>query len=297
MTATAVGARDASARPTGGSVGVLLPLIADSYFSGILAGIVEEAYEQGLDLLVWSTLHEHAREVALRRRVQQTTDGALLVLPEESSQELLAAASDGPLVVVDTLLALDERVPTVTVANASGADQATRHLIALGHRRIAAITGPPGWVASDARLSAYEAALTRAGLSVDPELVVRADFELAPGAEAARALFDLPDPPTAVFAFNDPIALGALRAAHERGLRVPDDVSIVGFDDWPVATAVTPALTTVRQPLAEMGHAALNLLLRLARTGEREQIHVELPTRLVIRGSTSAPKPGALRKP
>ena len=271
-----------------GSIGALLPLTHDLYFSGMLAGILEGSYEHDVQLVVAQTLHEHNREVALRRRLAETTDGVLLVLPEESNDDLIAAAASGPMVVLDPLLPLESGVSTVTVANSEGATDAVDHLLALGHRRIAAITGPPGWVATDTRLAAYHVALERAGVPLDPGLVLHSDFEIEAGAEAAAALLALPDPPTAVFAFNDPIAAGSIRAARARGLQVPDDLSVVGFDDIPLATAVTPALTTVRQPLQEMGRAAMTLLLRVVE-GRTDLPHVELPTRLVVRGSTAPP--------
>src|SRR5262249_11958001 len=157
-----------------------------------------------------------------------------------------------------------------------GADQAMRHLLGLGHRRIAAITGPRGWVATEDRRRGYQAALAAAGILPAPELEGEADFEIEPGAEAAGALLDLRDPPPAPLAFSDNIAIGAVRAARARGLRVPEDLSIVGFDDVELATIVTPALTTVRQPLAEMGRTAVSLLVRLLERQRFETLRVEL---------------------
>ena len=272
-----------------GLVGVLVPLVHDAYFSAILAGAAEAAYEHELRLVLEQTLHEHAREVAeLARLMRGIGDGALIVLPEESSAELELALSDGyPFVVVDPLMPLDRRIPTVAADHRSGADEAMGHLLDLGHRKIAAIAGPPGWLATEERRRAYHEAL--AGIGVEP-VEVASDFEVAPGAEAAAALLDRPEPPTAIFAFNDAIAIGALRAARERGIRVPEDVSVVGFDDIVHTTLVTPPLTTVRQPLAEMGRAAIGLLLRLLDGGRPEAQHVELPTRLVVRESTAAPR-------
>jgi LacI family transcriptional regulator len=275
-----------------GLVGVLVPLVYDLYFAGILAGAAEAAYEQELRLVLSPTLHEHTREVTLLDRLMHgVTDGSLIVLPEESSAELQHVLNDGFLVVVvDPLLPLDPHIPSVAAAHRSGADQAMRHLLELGHRRIAAITGPPGWLATEERRHSYRAALASAGIAPEPALEVEADFELGPGAAAAAALLDLPEPPTAIFAFNDTIAIGALRAACDRGLRVPQDLSVVGFDDIGYATIVTPALTTVRQPLADMGRTALILLQRLL-AGERSGTpHIELPTRLVVRDTTAAPR-------
>jgi LacI family transcriptional regulator len=275
-----------------GSLGVLVPIIYDVYFSAILSGIAEGAYQHELRLVLSPTQHEHSREASLLERLHGLADGSLLVLPEASSDELKRALSEGPpLVVVDPLLPLDAGIPCITVANRSGAEQAMRHLLALGHRRIAAITGPPGWVATEERRGGYRAALEAADIPLEPALEVEADFQIGPGADAARSLLDLPEPPSAIFGFNDAIAVGAMRAARERGLRLPEDLSIVGFDDVPFATIVAPALTTVRQPLPELGRTAVNLLVRLLDGRLTKTLHIELPTRLVVRQST-APPPG-----
>jgi LacI family transcriptional regulator len=286
-------ARGLSAGRTG-LVGVLVPLVYPVYFSAILSGAAEALYEHDMRLVLSPTQHEHEREVSLLERLMHgMTDGALIVLPEESSEELERALADGyRFVVVDPLMPLDERIPSVSAAHASGADQAMQHLLALGHRRIAAITGPRGWVATEDRRRGYHAALAAAGILPEPALEIEADFEIAPGTEAAGALLDLPVPPTAIFAFNDNIAIGALRAARERGVRVPEDLSVVGFDDIEHATIVSPALTTVRQPLAEMGRTAVSLLVRLLERQRFETLHIELATRLVVRESTAPPSGG-----
>jgi LacI family transcriptional regulator, galactose operon repressor len=284
-------ARGLSAGRTG-LVGVLVPLVYPVYFSAILSGAAEALYEQDMRLVLSPTQHEHDREVSLLERLMHgMTDGALIVLPEESSEELERALAEGyRFVVVDPLMPLDERIPSVSAAHMSGADQAMQHLLALGHRRIAAVTGPSGWVATEDRRRGYHAALAAAGILPEPALEVEADFEIVPGREAAGALLDLPDPPTAIFAFNDNIAIGTLRAARERGLRVPEDLSVVGFDDIEHATIVTPALTTVRQPLAEMGRTAVSLLILLLERQRFETLHIELATRLVVRESTGPPR-------
>ncbi len=156
------------------------------------------------------------------------------------------------------------------------------------YRRIGAITGVPDWLSSVELLSGYRAALAAAGVVADPELVVESDWAVEGGEAAAALLLDLPDPPTAVFAFNDNMAIGALRAARARGLSVPADFSVVGFDGSELTTATTPALTTVRQPLAEMGRMAVTLLLRLLETRRAERLSIELQTRLIVRDSTAS---------
>jgi LacI family transcriptional regulator, galactose operon repressor len=271
-------------------IGVLVPVVFDEYFARVLHGIADAAYEHRLRLLLWPTRHEHAREVALLKELREEVDGAVLVLPEASSEDLLRPLSDGfRVVVVDPLLPLDERIPSVAGANTSGAEQAMQHLLEQGHRRIAAITGPPGWAATEARRRGYRSALESAGIPFEPALELEADFDFEPGAQAAAVLFDLEPPPTAIFAFSDMIAVGAIRAARARGIRIPDELSIVGFDDSAYATVVHPALTTVRQPLAEMGSTAVDLLVRLLRDEPVATLHLEPFTRLVVRETTAPP--------
>jgi LacI family transcriptional regulator len=280
-------ARGLSAGRTG-FVGVTVPRVAPVFFSSILSGAAEALYEQDMRIVLCPTEHEHEREVSLLDRLMHgTTDGALLVLPEETSDELENLLNHGyRFVVVDPLQPLNQRIPAVSAANSSGANQAVRHLLDLGHRRIGAITGPAGWLATQERRDGYHAALASAGIMPDPALEITSDFQVEGGIEAAGRLLDAPDPPTAIFAFNDNLAIGAMQAAAARGLRVPDDLSIVGFDDIEWAQLMTPALTTVRQPLAEMGRMAVSLLMRLLDNQSFEALHVELATRFIVRGST-----------
>ncbi len=274
-----------------GSVGVLIPYVRGGYFPEILEGIAEAVYEHGLRLVLSATQHEHAREVSLLDRLMQgATHGAVVILPEETTEELEQALNDRyPFVVVDPLLPLGDRIPTVSVAYGAGVEQAMQHLLTLGHRRIAAITGPPGWRATEARRAAYHTSLAAAGIRPEPAFEVASDPQAGPGRQAAAALLDLPEPPTAIFAFNDSIAFGVLRAARDRGLRVPEDLSVVGFDDIEPAILVTPTLTTVHQPLSEMGRTAVNVLVRLLERRASETPHIELATRLVVRESTAPP--------
>ncbi len=285
------GARALSAGRTG-LVGVLVPLVYPVYFSAILSGATEALQEHDLRAVLSPTGHQHDREVTLLDRLMHgLTDGALIVLPEESSEELEHLVDAGyRLVVIDPLMPLDDRIASVSAAHTSGADQAMKHLLGLGHRRIAIITGPRGWVATEDRRRGYHAALASAGILPDPALEVESNFEIDGGEQAAFQLLDMAEPPTAIFAFNDNHAIGAIKAARIRGLRVPEDLSIVGFDDVEHATIVTPMLTTVRQPLAEMGRTAVSLLMRLLERHSLETLHVELATRLVVRES-SGPVP------
>jgi LacI family transcriptional regulator len=281
-------ARGLSAGKTG-LIGATVPMLHHAYFSYILAGAAEGLYEQDMRLVLSPTMHEHHREVSLLERLMHgTTDGAVIILPEESSDELEQLLNHGyRFVVIDPLLPLNERIPAVSAAHAAGADQAMKHLLSLGHTRIAAITGPRGWKATEDRRRGYYAALAAAGIMPDPELEVESNFELGGGAVAAEQLLALPEPPTAIFCFNDNMAVGAMQTARARGVGIPDDLSIVGFDDLEEAEIVTPALTTIRQPLAEMGRIAVSLLMRLLDNQRLEALHVELGTRLVVRDSTA----------
>jgi LacI family transcriptional regulator len=282
-------ARGLSAGRTG-LIGILVPMVFPAYFAGILAGAAEALTERDLPIALSPTGGEHDREVSVIDRLYGLTDGALIILPEESGEELERLQENGyRFVVIDPLMPLAERIPSVSAAHTSGADQAMQHLLELGHRRIAHIAGPRGWVATEDRRRGYHAALAAAGILPDPALTVGTTPEISHGQDAAGHLLNLPDPPTAILSFNDNNAIGAIQAARARGLRVPEDLSVVGFDDVEGATIVTPKLTTVRQPLAEMGRTGVSLLMRLL-DGERfETLHVELATRLVVRESTAPP--------
>jgi LacI family transcriptional regulator len=275
-----------------GLIGGTVPMVHYPYFSHLVAGVAEALYEHDMRLVLCPTYHEHEREVSLLERLMHgTTDGAVVILPEESSEELEQLLNHGyRFVVIDPLVAVNERIPAVSAAHTAGADQAMKHLLALGHRRIGAITGPRGGKATDDRRRGYYAALAEAGIAPDPALVIESNFELPGGVAAAERLLDLPEPPTAIFCFNDNMAIGAMRVARERGLRVPEDLSLVGFDDLDEAEIVYPGLTTIRQPLAEMGRLAVSLLLRLLDDQPIEALHVELATRLVVRESTAPPR-------
>jgi LacI family transcriptional regulator len=282
------GARGLSSGRTG-IIGLTLPLVADAYFGPILSGASEALYEQDKRIMLCPTLHEHDREVSLLERLMRgTTDGAILMLPEESTAELLHLQElEYPFVVVDPRERPPDGIPCVSAMHAAGAKLATEHLLELGHRRIGAITGPTGWYANEERLIGFRGALAAASILPDSTLIRSSDWRIPRGEEAAHELLSLPEPPTAIFAFNDNTAIGALNAARKRGLRVPDDLSIVGFDDTFQATIVTPNLTTVRQPLAELGRMGVSLLTRLIDGQRLDALRIELSTTLVVRDSTA----------
>jgi len=181
-------------------------------------------------------------------------------------------------------------IAAVSAAHLAGARSITRHLVGLGHRRIGVLAGPHNWLASDERLAGHTSALADVGVLPDPELVRSGEPTTQFGSHAAGELLDLPQRPTALVGFNDKVAIGALAAAAQRGLRVPEELSITGFDDIDLAQASRPQLTTVRQPLPEMGRLAVSLLIRLMERQRLDALHVELATELVVRDS-SGPAP------
>jgi DNA-binding LacI/PurR family transcriptional regulator len=216
--------------------------------------------------------------------------GVILVLSSlEQTQRHQLETRSIPFVVFDTAGEVPAGVPTVGSNNWSGGLAATRHLIGLGHRRIAVISGPADVLCSRARIDGFRSAHEEAGLVADPALVRYGDFYVDGGYEHGMELLSQPDRPTAIFAGSDMQALGVLRAARELGLEVPRDLSVVGYDDLPLAGWIGPALTTVNQPLGDMATMATNLLLELARGDTPQARRIELATELVVRESTAPP--------
>ncbi|MDQ0425874.1 LacI family DNA-binding transcriptional regulator [Cellulomonas iranensis] len=217
--------------------------------------------------------------------------GVLLVLSTlDATQRHQLESRSIPFVVVDTFGEPPAGVPTVGSNNWNGGLIATRHLLALGHRRIGVIAGPPDVLCSRARVDGYRSALAEAGVEADPELVRWGDFHVTGGYEHGLRLLQRADRPTAIFAGSDYQCLGVMRAVRELGLSIPEDVSVVGYDDIPLAQWLGPSLTTVRQPLREMAGTATQMVLSLA-AGERPaNLRIDLATELVVREST-APAP------
>jgi LacI family transcriptional regulator len=211
-------------------------------------------------------------------------DGAVLVTPT-----VVEVDAGVPVVAVDPH-AGPGGLPTVDSDNQHGAVLAVRHLLALGHRRIGFLGGRPDLESSRLREAGYRQALAEAGVDIDPRLMHVAEYRRDAAAAPTAAMLALDDPPTAVFAANDLSAMGILDAAHRLGHRVPEDLSVVGFDDIPESASTTPPLTTVRQEIQQLGAGAVELLLRLVDGTPVEQEHVRLLTTLVPRGSTAAPR-------
>ncbi|GGX72836.1 LacI family transcriptional regulator [Streptomyces minutiscleroticus] len=256
----------------------------------LIRGVENVAKEHGAAVVLTESGTRHAPgadwvEGVLRRRPL----GVVLVfstLPDKVKKQLRSRAI--PFVIIDPAGDPEPDVPSVGSANWAGGMAATRHLIECGHERIAIITGPEDMMCSLARLDGFRSAMATSGLEVDPRLVRYGDFHVQGGFAHAMELLDGPDRPTAIFAGSDLQALGVLEAARLKGLSVPRDLSVVGYDDVPPAQWSSPALTTVRQPLRQMAEEAVRMLLRPDGRG-RSSLRMELATHLVVRQSTAPP--------
>ncbi|MEV5546299.1 substrate-binding domain-containing protein [Streptomyces sp. NPDC052309] len=278
-------------------VDVVVHSLENSRSGAVLHGVEAAAYDAGLEVVV-SACSDRPRDVRpprdwLERIVVRGSSGVLFDVAElTGAQHAWLDRHRIPFVMVDPLMAPPPGVVSVGAANWQGGVTATEHLLHLGHERIAVIGGRRNEPGSGARIAGYRSALASAGLRHRAEYVRHAGFDRAAARRRTRELLDLPVPPTAVFACSDTMALGVYEALAERGLRVPDDVSVVGFDDLPEARWVAPALTTVRRPLSEMAATALRVLLRMMDGDRPESTRTELSTHLVERASTAPPRDG-----
>jgi LacI family transcriptional regulator len=268
----------------------------NAYHTEVLQGVVEAAAEAGVAVVV--SMRPRGQRGAGAKRpaawaralANAGRQAAILVTSELAAADLTALTrARMPVVVIDPLNLPSARVTSVGSTNFAGGLLATQHLLDLGHRRIAYLGGPAAAACNQARMQGYRGAMEAGGAPVPDEYARTGRFSYEHGVAGGVALLDLPEPPTAVFAGSDETALGVIEAARVRGLRIPGDLSVVGFDDTPVARLAAPPLTTVRQPLREMGAIAVRTALRLV-AGERVDFHhVELATELVVRQSTAPP--------
>ena len=269
-------------------IGVVVTTITDLFFAEVIHAIEETALKQKYNVILTNSGREPERELeAIRTLRERRVDGIILVSAGTSKEDLSAVKGTGtPTVIINN--ARREHIGySVEVDNLSGGLEATAHLLSLGHRRIAYIAGPTREWDGIERQSGYEQALRAFGLQPEPSLIVRGGDRPEAGMQAMEQLLALPCHPTAVFCYNDLVALGAMRAARTAGLQVPQELSIVGFDDIDLAPFFEPALTTVAQPKRQMGEKAVQMILELL-AGDRVEDCV-LPGRLIVRGSTLPP--------
>ncbi|NGO40790.1 LacI family DNA-binding transcriptional regulator [Streptomyces ureilyticus] len=281
-----------------GLVDLVVHSLDSSWSGAVLHGVEEAAHDAGLEVVVSAGLTRtrggRPERGWLDKLSTRGSAGVLFNLAEITpSQYAWLDQHRIPFVLIDPVVDPPPGVVSVGAANWQGGVTATEHLLSLGHERIAVIAGSRRKMCSSARVAGYRSALAAAGVRHRPEYLRYGSFNEVGAHRRMLELLDLPEPPTAVFVCSDKMALGCYQALAERKLTVPDDMSIVGFDDLPEAQWATPPLTTVRQPLSEMAATALRLLVRMM-AGERpEGTRTELSTRLVIRES-AGPAPGAV---
>jgi LacI family transcriptional regulator len=277
------------------AIGLLAQEIDNPFFSNIIKGVDQEVSSADYDLLLCTTHSRREKEAAYVARLSHgMVDGLVIVLPAGLPEYVATLAGERyPFVLVDH----DSDAPGCDVVNAAnrvGTKEGIAYLVGLGHRRIGFIGGRPDVGAALERRAGYEDALADAGIAFDPALVVSGDFMERRGRAAAHELLSRPRPPTAIFASSDAAAFGVLRAAEERGLEVPGDLSVLGFDDIVEAAYVGAALSTVRQPLREMGRVAVRRLLdRLADPRTEPGMRIVMETELIVRQTTASPGPRA----
>ena len=276
-------------------IGLLYSNPSAAYLTEFLVGSLDYASRSSTQLIVEKCdPGEHEIEVA-RAMIVRGIDGIVLPPPLcDSGQLLVAIADEGvPLIAVGGGAELSN-ILNVSIDDYQAAHEMTRHIVSLGHRRVGFVIGNPGLVASGKRLEGYRAALADAGIAVEDALITQGLFTYRSGLDAAETLLDQNDPPTAIFASNDDMAAAAVAVAHRRGLDVPGDLTICGFDDTTLATAIWPELTTIRQPIAEMARTAVEVLVqqvKARRSGEpMSASHLELAYELVRRQSDAPPR-------
>lgn len=272
-----------------GNLVVLVPLIANSFFARVIAGIQQAAQAAGYRVLLCDTAGDEAREREYAELVYaRQADGVIQL----RAFDPFAGDPDAPPVVNACEVLAEHSWPKVRLDNRAAARCLTEHLLALGHRRIALIKGPERSPLTLERLAGYQEALTQAGVPLDPDLLHPGDFTLAAGAAAGRALLRLSERPTALFCCSDEMAIGALQTLRGAGLRVPEDLSLAGFDDIAFAAYSDPPLTTIAQPAEAFGQRAVALLLETLAGSPPPRREVVLPFELVVRGSTGPCRPG-----
>lgn len=269
-------------------IGLIMPDAGEPFPIEVMKGVNSTIAALDYDLLIYTcgdgrkhfTADREKKFVSLLNN--SITDGVIVVTPEATH-----FTTNAPLVAVDPHYAINE-YPSVISTNWEGAMEAMNYLLKLGHRRIGFISGRYDLQSANSRLRGYKDGLTRAGVPIDPELITQGDFTADSGIKCARQLLALPNPPTAIFAANDEMALGVYQAAGEAGLSIPRSLSVIGFDNIPESTQCEPGLTTIQQPIQEMGKIAVQLLLKLIEGEPLEDNVIKTTTCLVIRGSCQA---------
>ncbi len=272
------------------TLGVLLPDLYGEFFSEVIRGIDQTAHQHGYHLLL-SGSHTGKPEIeSAMRAMRGRTDGIIAMSPHLGGAAVLEHLRPPTPVVLLSCPPADGAYHVISIDNRGGVRAMMAHLLSLGHKRIAMIRGAPGNYDADERLLGYHEALAEAGIGFDESIVAPGDFTEAAGHRAAMDLVRLTPRPTAIFGANDATAVGAMSALRDAGYRVPNDVTVVGFDDIPLARYMHPPLASVHVPILELGARAARRLIA-ALTGESSPAvrHEQLATRFIARGSCSSP--------
>ncbi len=284
--------RSGTARSRGELLELVFHELQDNWSMEVIAGVERVARNNGLSVVLTASGTRHSPDAdwiegAMRRRPV----GVVLVFSDLAPHyRAQLEARSVPFIIIDPAGDPSPEVPSVGSANWSGGLQATRHLIELGHRRIAAITGPEDMMCSLARVDGYRTAMNAAGLEIRQDWIRFGDFHVDGGRRHALDLLSESEPPTAIFAGSDLQALGVYEAARSLGLRIPEELSVVGYDDIKVSEWVSPRLTTVHQPLRRMGAEAARIVIQMAKQRPSTTPRLDLATHLVVRESTAPPQ-------
>ncbi len=251
------------------TIGLVIPDISNQFFAEVSRKIEDKGLEYGYSVILCNTDDDISKEKSyIEVLLAKQVDGIVFISTGEVSESLKNTFdSNVPIVIADRNVK-DIQSDIVLVDNYLGGYDATKYLIELGHQRIGCITGPSPVTPSAQRLQGFRDAMHQSGLQIDPALIVVGDFRYQSGEKAMQVLLGHPQPPTAVFAFNDMMALGVIRAVYNKGLKVPEDFSLVGFDDIPLSRAIYPTLTTMAQPIMEMTNVVVDLLIEKIRLRE-----------------------------
>ncbi|MBM7682886.1 LacI family repressor for deo operon, udp, cdd, tsx, nupC, and nupG [Pullulanibacillus pueri] len=264
---------------------VVVPNIENNVFSQIVGGIDAVANERGYKVLLGNTNHRVEKIYDyIDHFKQRQVDGMIVLLSNLPDPVLQDLANEFPIVVTPDAKATVE-VSTVTLDNVESGKRATDHLLKLGHRRIAHISGTLDITSSQDRLQGYQQAIVEGGYFVDHTLIKEGDFTFSSGFEAMSALLNTSVPPTAVFCASDEMAMGAIKSIKSRGLKVPDDIAVVGFDNIKFSEVFEPTLTTMAQPLFQMGKKAMTVLIERINNEALEEQHFIYQAELIVRES------------
>jgi LacI family transcriptional regulator len=268
------------------TIGVLLPDLYGEFFSEVIRGIDLVAQRSGYHMLVSSSHSEQPALEAALGAMRGRVDGLIVMSPDLDQRTLRSSLAACPAVVLLNCAARTTDFDAIKIDNVGGAAAMTRHLLGMGHRRIAFISGAAGNVDADERRRGYRSAMRAAKVERDPLMEIDGDFTECGGYEAAKTLVGLSQRPTAIFAANDSMAIGALSALREAGVSVPEEIAVTGFDDIPIAQYTSPPLTSVHVPILDLGERATERLVESLSTDRRRRRSCEtLATTLVVRQS------------